>query len=66
MHETVNRWLTTVALILGIAALIVFLYAAVKVNDGLSGFSDSPAEPAMECWDPGGGEICAPGGEDGI
>lgn len=67
-HERVNRWLASLALILSILALAVFLFGAYKLHAGLgslwNGFGDS-STPAEECWDPGGGEVCAPGGEDG-
>jgi hypothetical protein len=68
LHERVNRWLASVALLLSIAALAVFLTAAASVYSGLDSLRDSfggSSTPATECWDPGGGEVCAPGGEDG-
>lgn len=62
-HSKVNAWLASVALVVAIVCGIVFLYAAAKVQEGLSGLGGPP--PAEECWDPGGGEVCAPGGEGG-
>jgi cobalamin biosynthesis protein CobD/CbiB len=64
-HESVNRWLASVALVLGIVLMGAVLYYGVRVQDALSGLG-RPVPPAQECWDPGGGTVCAPGGQDGV
>lgn len=69
-HETVNRWLASVALVLGIVLMLAVLYVGEQVRSGLAGLGGGPppADPAgtSDCWDPGGGTVCAPGGEDGV
>lgn len=67
MHTTVNRWLTSVALVLGILLMAAVLYYGLKVHNALADWG-SPPWPAgpSECFDPGGGTVCAPGGPDGL
>lgn len=65
-HSVVNRGLATVALLLGIVLMIAALIYVVRVENALDSFGGGSSEPPIECWDPGGGEVCAPGGEDGI
>jgi hypothetical protein len=64
-HGRVNEWLASVALGLAIVCMVVFLYGAARVQSALSGLGGGE-QPPVECWDPGGGEVCAPGGQDGL
>lgn len=71
-HELFNRCLASVALLLFIPCAVVFLYGAFRVNQAVDSlrqsFGGSAVEedvpPEDECYDPGGGLVCAPGGAD--
>ena len=60
--DTVLKWMAGVALALAIACMCVFLVLFARVNGLVSRLQEPP--PAQEeCWDPGGGTVCAPSGE---
>jgi hypothetical protein len=93
-HKTVNRWLASIALVLGIILMLGAIYvgaeALYKLYQLQSALNEigqetgqafdpaigeeSPYDPTVpydprhpeECYNPGGGEVCAPGGADGL
>ena len=72
MHAKVNHTLSIIALVLGIILMLVALFLVIRAGmawwelqqalGDLGGEGDLP----VECWDPGSGEVCAPGGADGM
>lgn len=73
-HEALNRSLATVALVLGILLMLAAVLVGVRlalaaqgIGDAVeqldSGTLDTGGGPGVDCYDPGGGEVCVPAGD---
>lgn len=69
-HETINRWLATLTMILVSVVMIGVIYTYVQARQAISSFNSPPQQQEQEngyyddngnwCFDPGGGVVCSP------
>jgi hypothetical protein len=64
--DTLARWLAILRDGLLIVVLFGLIYIYFEARSVISNFSNPAPVPAQEqCYDPGGGTVCAPGGSQG-